>query len=277
MDPVAKALWFVESHSRELIGLDEIAASCHVSPFHLTRAFSAWTGMSLMRYVRARRLSEAARQLAAGAEDILGVALGAGYGSHEAFTRAFREQFAATPEQVRAQGITAQIRLTESLTMNISSTTEVLSPRFETIKPMVLAGLVERYSCQGLGGIPNQWQRFSAHLGRVPGQVGAMAFGASYNFDADGNLDYLSGVQVQDERNVPKELKILKVPANKYAVFRHKEHVASIRSTCAAIWSNWFPGSGYEPIEAPTLERYGPEFNPVTGLGGFEIWVAVKG
>ena len=69
----------------------------------MAHAFGRATGWSVMRYVRGRRLSEAARTLAAGATDILAVALDAGYGSHEAFTRAFRDQFGRTPESVRAQ------------------------------------------------------------------------------------------------------------------------------------------------------------------------------
>jgi AraC family transcriptional regulator len=56
MDPVQKALWYVESHSRESITLEDIANACKVSPFHLTRLFAATMGLSLMRYVRARRM-----------------------------------------------------------------------------------------------------------------------------------------------------------------------------------------------------------------------------
>src|SRR6201993_1561952 len=73
-----------------------------VTDHHLARAFGVLTGQSLMRYVRGRRLTEAARSLAAGEPDILKVALEAGYGSHEAFTRAFREQFQVTPEDFRS-------------------------------------------------------------------------------------------------------------------------------------------------------------------------------
>jgi AraC family transcriptional regulator len=62
----------------------------------LTWAFAVSTGLSLIRYVRARRLSEAARELAQGADDILGLALDAGYGSHESFTRAFVGQSGLT-------------------------------------------------------------------------------------------------------------------------------------------------------------------------------------
>jgi AraC family transcriptional regulator len=83
MNPVNAAIWYIERHFASELGLAEIAAACAASPFYLTRAFAVLTGRSLMRYVRARRLSSAALDLANGAPDILTVALGAGYGSHE--------------------------------------------------------------------------------------------------------------------------------------------------------------------------------------------------
>src|SRR5450755_2371349 len=101
MNPAQKALWFIESHLGDALTLDEIAAIGGVSRFHMVRAFAAATGLSVMRYVRARRLTEAARALANGAPDILTLALDADYGSHEAFTRAFRGHFGVTPEAVR--------------------------------------------------------------------------------------------------------------------------------------------------------------------------------
>ena len=55
------------------------------------------------------------------------------------------------------------------------------------------------------------------------------------------------------------------------------------RSTCRrfaarsnTIWSKWLPESGYEAADAPTFERYGEEFDGVTGLGGVEIWLPIK-
>src|SRR5919201_4732969 len=113
MNPAQKALWYIESHLAEPLTLDEIANIAGISRFHLVRAFAAATGFSVMRYVRARRLSEAARALAAGAPDILHVALEAGYGSHEAFTRAFREEFGKSPDSVRAGACVASLTLTE--------------------------------------------------------------------------------------------------------------------------------------------------------------------
>src|SRR4051812_2263319 len=113
--PANKALWFIESHFGKEINLDDIAGIGGVSRFQMSRAFCAVTGHSVTGYVRARRLSEAAKLLAKGAADILAVALDAGYGSHEAFTRAFREQFGITPEAVRAQGHLENLALMEPL------------------------------------------------------------------------------------------------------------------------------------------------------------------
>src|SRR5258708_3503060 len=98
MSVTAKALWYVESHLNEDLSLEAIARTTGVSGFHLSRAFAVSTGISLGEYIRARRLSEALRSLAAGAPNILAVAIDAGYGSHEAFTRAFRQHFSITPE-----------------------------------------------------------------------------------------------------------------------------------------------------------------------------------
>src|SRR3569833_1749617 len=98
VNPVNKALWYIESHFSGDLSLEEIAAMGGVSRFHMTRAFSAATGHSIMRYVRGRRLTAAARALSGGAPDILTLAIEAGYGSHEAFTRAIRDRFGTTPE-----------------------------------------------------------------------------------------------------------------------------------------------------------------------------------
>src|ERR1700759_5852394 len=98
MNPAQKALWYIETHFGRPLTLDEISSVAGVSRFHMVRAFAAATGFSVIRYVRVRRLTAAARALAAGAPDILQVALDADYGSHEAFTPALRGPFGVPPE-----------------------------------------------------------------------------------------------------------------------------------------------------------------------------------
>jgi AraC family transcriptional regulator len=97
-----------------------------------------------------------------------------------------------------------------------------------------------------------------------------------YNFDSEGNFDYMCAVEVGGASALPKGLSNLQVPGRKYAVFCHRGHIAGIRGTMSAIWSQWLPQSGYKAFEGPTLERYGPEFNPMTGMGGLEIWVPIQ-
>src|SRR5437588_12610517 len=134
MNPAQKALWFIESHLADELTLDEIAGVAGISRFHMVRAFAAATGFSVMRYVRARRLTEAARALAGGAPDILNVALDADYGSHEAFTRAFRDHFGVTPETVRATTCVAKLKLQEPILMDSTAFDKIEPPRFETGK-----------------------------------------------------------------------------------------------------------------------------------------------
>src|SRR6266852_7840571 len=155
MNPAQKALWFIESHLADELTLDEIAGIAGISRFHMVRAFAAATGLSVMRYVRARRLSEAARALADGAPDILGVALDADYGSHEAFTRAFRDHFGVTPETVRSSTCLDNLRLQEPILMDSTLTDNLQPPRFETGKPLLVAGISERCTHENGGaGIP---------------------------------------------------------------------------------------------------------------------------
>ncbi|MDX8482359.1 AraC family transcriptional regulator [Mesorhizobium sp. VK24D] len=277
MNPTEKALWFVESHLPDAISLDDVAQSSGVSRFHVTRAFGAATGRSVMGYMRARRLSEAARKLAGGARDILAVALDAGYGSHEAFTRAFRDQFGTTPELVRAEGSTSNLDLVEPILMDQTFLSKLEPPRFETSRPFLIAGLGERYSCETSAGIPMQWQRFGPYIGNIPGEIAGVAYGVCVNGDDAGNFDYVAGVEVSDFSELPKEFFRVRVPAQKYAVFSHREHISTIRRTVNTIWNKWLPASGHEIADAPEFERYGPEFDPRSGNGGLEIWVPVKG
>src|ERR1700733_4109097 len=115
MQVANKAVWVIERNFNSELTLTGIAQSCGVSSFHLAHAFGAATRRSVMSYARGRRLTEAARKLASGQRDILQVALETGYASHEAFSRAFREQFGTTPETVKRNGSTKSLALVEPL------------------------------------------------------------------------------------------------------------------------------------------------------------------
>jgi AraC family transcriptional regulator len=184
MNPAQKALWYIETHLASALTLDEVAAMGGVSRFHMVRSFAAATGLSVMRYVRARRLSEAARALACGAPDILALALEADYGSHEAFTRAFRDHFGVTPEAVRGLKRLDNLRLQEPIVMDSTIIDNLQAPRFQTGKPLLIAGLGERISQENKGaGIPSQWNRFHQSVQNIPDRVGKVAYGVCCNGD----------------------------------------------------------------------------------------------
>jgi AraC family transcriptional regulator len=277
MNPAQKALWFIESHLAGELTLDEIAAIGGVSRFHMVRSFAAATGLSVMRYVRARRLSEAARALAGGAPDILALALEADYGSHEAFTRAFRDHFGLTPEAVRGSKRLDNLRLQEPIVMDSTAIDNLQTPSFETGKPLLIAGLGERISQENGGaGIPSQWHRFHQSVQSIPDRVGKVAYGVCCNGDDTGNFDYIAGVEVSDFSDLPREFSRVRIPEQKYAVFTHRDHISTIRRTVNTIWNHWLPAAGLKAADAPNFERYDENFDPLTGNGGLEIWIPVK-
>jgi AraC family transcriptional regulator len=96
------------------------------------------------------------------------------------------------------------------------------------------------------------------------------------NGDDDGNFDYICGVEVSSFSELPPNFTRVRIPEQRYAVFRHRDHISTIRRTFATIWDKWLPESGHIVADAPEFERYGEEFDPVSGTGGVEIWIPLK-
>lgn len=115
----AQALEHIERHLGEEIEAAALARYTLSSEYHFRRIFSALAGMPLSEYIRRRRLTVAAPQLASGKETLLDVAVRSGYSSTEAFSRAFLAFHGVTPGDVlRGQGsLRTQPRLRITLTL----------------------------------------------------------------------------------------------------------------------------------------------------------------
>jgi len=148
-------------------------------------------------------------------------------------------------------------------------------PRFEDRKAFLLAGLTARYVHGHIEGIPAQWQRFAPHLGKIPGQVGWTSYGVCFNFDGTGNFDYMCGVEVAEGSPLPSDLTLLPVAEQRYAVFRHRDHISQIGKTWNAIYNEWPASSGHVLVQAPQFEVYGQDFNPQAGTGVVEIRIPI--
>lgn len=279
MNPALKALWYIESHLGGALTLDEIAAIGGVSRFHMVRAFAAATGFSVMRYVRARRLSNAARALAFGAPDILSLALEADYSSHEAFTRAFRDQFGVTPDEARRTPL-SDLKLVEPIRMPDQAAPAINPGRIAKADAMLFAGLRKYFRFDDRGGIPNIWQAFGPIMATIPGAIPGAAYGlnlAPADLTDECGFDYFAAVRVRNLNDLPEGLSGARIEPRSWAQFENKGHVSNIGATCAAA-GEWLARSGRSPknLSMQMIEYYGPDFDPRTGLGGCEVWVPVE-
>ena len=268
-----KALWIVERNSARDLSLQSVAAACGVSRSHLSTAFGSATGRPLIAYLRGRRLSMAAAALAAGAPDILAVALDAGYGSHEAFTRAFREQFGTTPERVREARSTGHLDLVAALDLPARGGAPLDPPRLVDRPALRAVGLVRRHAFDAVVGIPAQWQAFVERMHWIPHRVEAMPIGLAYPAGDDGRFDYASACEVSASGRRPADMADIALEPRRYAVFEHRAHVSSIFDTYAAIWNHALPAHGWHPADAPAIEHHHPAFDPGTGEGGLSLWI----
>ena len=165
-------------------------------------------------------------------------------------------------------------------TMKKSPATQLETPRIESAKVLRIAGFREHYASETMKNIPELWLRFGPHIGNIPGQVGRATYGLCFNALSPVGIDYLAGVEISSSSGLPIEFSVATIPAQKYAVFSHHEHVSKLRETLDAI-DKWLPGSGLEvgneAAEEPSFfERYSEEFDPRTGMGGMEVWVPIK-
>ncbi|MEO7326697.1 MAG: AraC family transcriptional regulator [Dokdonella sp.] len=275
MPAAEKALWYIESHYSTDIALADIARIAGVSPFHLARLFQTATGWSVVRYLRARRLTEAARLLAGGAPDILDLALNSGYASHEAFTRAFREQFGVTPDDLRQRGSVADVALVEPLRSADEQPVALETPRIERSTTQLIAGLGRRYNGATTQGIPAQWQRLVLSLNGFS-SAGKTAFGVFCNSDDEGSFEYIAGYDVSSFSGLNASWSTIRLPERNYAVATHRGHISSIRRTWQTFTEHWLPQSGLEVADAPDFERYSANFDDSTGMGDVEIWIPLK-
>jgi AraC family transcriptional regulator len=94
---VLKVQLFIQEHLAEELSLDRLARVACFSPFHFHRIFQGIVGEPVSEYVRRLRLESAGLALKTTRKSVLEIALDAGYGTHEAFTRAFRQMFGQSP------------------------------------------------------------------------------------------------------------------------------------------------------------------------------------
>jgi AraC family transcriptional regulator len=92
---------YISEHIDEPLNREVLAAVAGFSVPHFHRIFTFCVGDNIASYVRHMRMQRAGRKLRMGAVDITEVALAAGYDTHAAFSKAFKQQFGLSPSEFR--------------------------------------------------------------------------------------------------------------------------------------------------------------------------------
>jgi len=97
-----KVIEFIGKHLDEKLTLTQLSDIACFSKYHFHRLFTAYTGLTLQQYIRWLRLKRAAHQLIIYKDrSIITIAIDAGFESHEAFSRVFKQTCGVSPNEFR--------------------------------------------------------------------------------------------------------------------------------------------------------------------------------
>jgi AraC family transcriptional regulator len=275
----------VEQHPGEEVDVAALASALGTTEYHLRRMFSSLAGMPLSEYVRRRRMTLAAGEVVRGGE-LLGIAVRYGYGSGEAFGRAFRSVHGAGPGEVRRDGgpLRAQPRLRFRLTVEGSTPmdTRILDrPAFRLIGhaarvPLIHQG-VNPYIQQLVAAIPpGEHQRLKELSGTEPAGLLQVCDDLDPDRAEGSSLTYLHGVAVPAGAPAPADLDAIEVPAGRWAVFRSSgPHPQALQATWAATATEWFPSNPWRLRPGPEIVAildHGADFDIAT----CDLWLPVE-
>ncbi|VAW85156.1 Putative transcriptional regulator STM3175 [hydrothermal vent metagenome] len=95
---------YISEHLNDELSVEKLSQVANFSRFHFHRQFTAYTGLTVTRYILMVRLKRAAHQLVFNQEQrIIDIALDALFENPESFSRAFKKAFDQTPSQFRQQ------------------------------------------------------------------------------------------------------------------------------------------------------------------------------
>jgi AraC family transcriptional regulator len=275
----------VEDHLTDDLDVAALSTGLGTTEYHLRRMFSSLAGMPLSEYIRRRRMSVAAADVL-GDGDLLSIAVRFGYGSTEAFGRAFRAVHGVGPADVRRDGgpLRTQPQLRFRLIVEGNTT---MDTRITDRPAFRLVGHAARVPLIHEGVNPH----IQAHVASLPAgeharlkglgdtePTGLLQVSAYVDPDyAEGSdLTYLHGVAVSDAAHLPDDLDVIEVPAGTWAVFRTEgEYPAALQEAWAATATEWFPSNPWRLRPGPSivsvLDR-ADDFSTAT----CELWLPVE-
>lgn len=276
---------FIEEHLGEEIDVVDLTRELGTTEYHLRRMFSSLAGMPLSEYIRRRRMTVAAAEVLAD-RDLLSTAVRYGYGSTEAFNRAFRAVHGVSPGDARRHGgpLHSQPQLRFHLTVegNTPMETRITDrPGFRLIGhaarvPLIHQG-INRHIQAHIASLPeSEHARLKSLNDAEPAGILQVSADVDADYTEGSELTYLHGVAVAETTPVPEDLDVLELPAGAWAVFRTQgPHPEALQSTWAATATEWFPSNPWRLRPGPSIVAvldHAADFSTATT----ELWLPVE-
>jgi len=284
VDLVERSLDQVDGHGEPRLDVAAWALRHGTTEYHLRRMFSSLAGMPLSEYVRRRRMTLAAGDLTATTEDLLGIAVRYGYGSTEAFGRAFRAVHGTGPGDVRRQGgplrtqpvLRFRLSVEGSTPMDVTITDRpdlVLIGHAATV-PLMHVGVNPHIQAHIAAIAPEEHARLKALSDTDPAGILAVTAEAEPDAAEGTEITYLHGVAVTAGTSVPDDLDSIPVPAGAWAVFHSSgAFPQALQSMWAATATEWFPSNPWRLRPGPSVLRY---LELTESHATCELWLPVE-
>ena len=254
IDGFQASIDLMEEKLTDDLGIEMIAAKAAISPFYYQRIFSALCNMTVGEYIRGRRMTLAAQELARADVKVIDTALKYGYDSPDSFAKAFQRFHGITPSQAKEPG--ASIRSLAPLHIRIMlEGGSMLEYRIVQKAAFTVAGVRRRFNSDtSYQEIPRFWAEWAKDMKGLKGMFGVCR-------DMDGkDFDYWIADLHQPWEDLPQGCETVQIPAGLWAEFPCRGPLPdSLQSVNTKIWSEWLPAlQGYELAGNYNLEVYTP-------------------
>ncbi|MFF5261109.1 GyrI-like domain-containing protein [Actinomadura viridis] len=264
LDRLNQAMEHIERQLDGSIDVGELARVAATSEYHFRRMFSALAGMSLSEYVRRRRLTVAGAEVLADERTLLEIAVRYGYGSGEAFARAFRAVHGVGPGEARRTGaaLSSQPRMSFRLIVDGSSSMRyrvVHKPEFNVVGAKARVPLVHSGPNQAIidfvRGIGDQARKLLEELSdQEPRGILTVCDDLDPSRAEGTDLDYYLGVVTS--AFAPEGMATLHVPTGTWAVFTTSGPAPeAVQALWRDVFTEWFPSNPYRSRPGPEILR----------------------
>lgn len=259
----------------EAIDLASIAREAALSSFHFHRVFRGMIGETPLELHRRLRLERAASQLAAGDAPITTLAFEAGYETHEAFTRAFRQAYGTSPTAFRQTTLAARRACTRAPQIELAAPTGIHFNRaIEERIAFVTGGTIMNVTLETMPELRvaavhhvGPYHRISEAFARLDGlarpaglcEQGAMMLAVYHDDPETTPADQLqsdAGVTVKETAELPAGMMEVRLPGGRYAKTTHIGPYTKLGDTWSRFMGEWLPKSGHRVGPSASYEVY---------------------